>query len=110
MIIITEDGTEIGTGEIKPFKTCEQLIEIDRSRIVESCKRQLHQRLINARSTKELSTYGIFINGEQIQLSVLRLSSEGEYTYYIVYDSFLPTTKETYAFMNKCLKLHLHRH
>ncbi|KAI9361487.1 hypothetical protein BD770DRAFT_24000 [Pilaira anomala] len=103
IIISTEDGTEIGTGEVKPYNTCDKLIEIDRSRIVESCKRQLHQRLVNARSTKELSTFGIFINGKHMQLSVLSLSPEGEYTYHIVYDGFLPTTKETYAFMDETL-------
>lgn len=63
-------------------------MEVDRSRVAESCKRQLHQRLLNARSEKELKTYGILINGKQIQLSILSLSFEGEYNYHIVYDSF----------------------
>ena len=84
IIIITEDGTEIGTGELKPFNTTDQLVEVDRSRIAESCKRQLHQRLLNARSEKELKTYGILIHGKQIQLSILSLSPEGECNYPIV--------------------------
>lgn len=98
MIITTEDGTEIGTGEIKPFNTTDQLVEVDRSRVAESCKRQLHQRLLNARSEKELKTYGILINGKQIQLSILSLSSEGEYNYHIVYDNFF-----TYYKRNICI-------
>lgn len=102
-IIYTKDGTEVGTGEIKPYQASEALVEIDRCRIAESCKKQLHQRLLAARSKKELYTYGIMINGNQVQLSALQLSDTGEYNYFIIYDNFLPTVKETYAFMEETL-------
>ncbi|KAI7907443.1 uncharacterized protein BX663DRAFT_425468, partial [Cokeromyces recurvatus] len=63
----------------------------------------LHQRLLDTRSKKELYTYGITINGNQIQLSALQLSDTGEYSYYLIYNSFLPTAKETYVFMEETL-------
>lgn len=104
-IIYAQNGTEIGTGEIKPYNASEELVDIDRCRIAESCKKQLHQRLLVARSDKELITYGIMISGKQVQLSILKLTNEGKYNYHIIYDKFLPTTKETYAFMDETLMI-----
>lgn len=76
-IIYTSDGTEVGTGEVKPDHTSDALIDIDRCRIAESCKKQLHQRLISARSSKEQYTYGVMIAGNSIELSTLNLSNTG---------------------------------
>lgn len=81
----TADGMEVGTGEIKPYQATDALVEEDRCRIAESCKKQLHQRLSVARSKKELQTYGIMINGTQVQLSTLQLSETDEHNYFIMY-------------------------
>lgn len=102
-ILHTADGMEIGTGEIKPYQATDALVEEDRCRIAESCKKQLHQRLLVARSKNELQTYGIMVNGTKVQLSTLQLSETGEYNYYIIYDAILPTTRDTYAFMEETL-------
>lgn len=45
------------------------------------------------------------INNNKIQLSALQLSDAGEYTYYIICDSLLPTAGETYAFMEEELTI-----
>ncbi|KAI9250404.1 hypothetical protein EDC94DRAFT_663679 [Helicostylum pulchrum] len=57
MVTSTAEGIEIGTGEI--FLSGYATID-DRSRIVESLKKQLHRRLCSARNAKELQT---FMNG-----------------------------------------------
>jgi hypothetical protein len=52
--IYTQDGTEVAIGEIKLYQAAEALVEIKRCRIAESCKKQLPQRLLAARSKKDL--------------------------------------------------------
>lgn len=103
MIMYTQDGIEVGTGEIKPYQATDALAEEDRCRIAESCKKQLHQRLLVVTSKKELYTYGIMTNGNKVQLSALNLTDQGEYIYHILYDSLLPTARDTYAFMEEAL-------
>lgn len=39
------DDVEVGCGEIKPFNSDNQLNELDKYRISELCKRQLHGRM-----------------------------------------------------------------
>ncbi|CAO3644240.1 unnamed protein product [Mucor hiemalis] len=80
-------GTEVGTGEVKPGQTPEKLSEIDRCRIAESCKRQLHQRLFSARSTKGLQTYGTMIRGNVIKCTALQLWDTGDYKHLRFYGS-----------------------
>jgi hypothetical protein len=38
-ILTTSDGTEVGTGEIKPWNASDESVEVDRSRIAESLKK-----------------------------------------------------------------------
>ncbi|KAG1237206.1 hypothetical protein G6F68_000879 [Rhizopus microsporus] len=45
IIIICCKGIEVGYGKVKPPKKSKELIDIDRARIAEICKRQLHLHL-----------------------------------------------------------------
>lgn len=73
MVTSTAEGIEIGTGEI--FLSGYATID-DRSRIVESLKKQLHRRLCSARNAKELQTFSIIIPGNIIKLTTLSLSQK----------------------------------
>ena len=61
--MICYKGIEVGCGEVKPPKKSKELIDIDRARIAEICKRQLHLRLQISSSTKEHCTFGILVGG-----------------------------------------------
>ncbi|KAL0077462.1 hypothetical protein J3Q64DRAFT_1702855 [Phycomyces blakesleeanus] len=63
IIIICYERVEVGCGEVKPPKKSRDLIDIDRARIAEICKRQLHLRLQTSSSTKEHCTFGILVGG-----------------------------------------------
>lgn len=63
IIMICYEGIEVGCGEVKPPKKSKELIDIDRARIAEICKRQLHLRLQISSSTKEHCAFGIFVGG-----------------------------------------------
>lgn len=64
-IIISYDGVEIGTIEIKPINASNGLVNIDFCRIGELCKWQWHLRMKAAKSTKEFKTFGILVNGKR---------------------------------------------
>ncbi|CAO3656087.1 unnamed protein product [Mucor hiemalis] len=65
-LIITHNGVEVGTIEIKPLHSCKELVDVDVCRVAEICKRQLHLRMRVARSTKEFATFGIIVAGEHV--------------------------------------------
>lgn len=54
---------EVGTCEVKPPGSSETEIENDICRIGESTKRQLHRRIMRAKSEDEIITFGIMFNG-----------------------------------------------
>lgn len=64
VIIICCSGIEVGCGEVKPPGKGNGLINKDRARIAEICKRQLHLRLKNATFGRELVTFGILLAGK----------------------------------------------
>lgn len=64
IILVCKGGAEVGCGEIKPPGKVKELIDIDRARIAEICKRQLHIRMKEAKSTKEHVTFGIMLAGK----------------------------------------------
>lgn len=66
MLFTTKSGIEVGNGEIKSANTCPKKLDVDRARIAELCKRQLHLRMMAARCDKELKTFGLFIHGESV--------------------------------------------
>ncbi|EPB92768.1 hypothetical protein HMPREF1544_00497, partial [Mucor circinelloides 1006PhL] len=43
-LIITHNGIEVGTIEIKPLDTRKELVDADKCSVAEICKRQLHLR------------------------------------------------------------------
>ncbi|KAL9536643.1 hypothetical protein MBANPS3_012489 [Mucor bainieri] len=105
MIFTNNEGLEIGTGEVKPPNTAIELIDIDRSRIAESLKKQLHRRLYTARSPKELCTFGILVYGNKLELTMMNLTASGSYDYRKVHDANLSTTFDDYAFINETLEI-----
>ncbi|KAG1056594.1 hypothetical protein G6F43_001539 [Rhizopus delemar] len=80
LIVICAKGVEVGCGELKPFGKAKELIEIDRPRIGEVCKRQLHVRMWKSKSMKEHVTLGILLAGYQLELIKLKFNN-GEYEY-----------------------------
>lgn len=63
LTLITSKGYEVGCGEIKPFGKVRELVEMDRARIAEICKRQLHKRMKVSVSLDEHTTFGILLAG-----------------------------------------------
>ena len=62
-LITTNKGVEVGTVEIKPLNTSKELIEIDTCKIAEICKRQIHIRMKEATTEKELASFGVIVSG-----------------------------------------------
>lgn len=63
IIMICYEGIEVVCGEVNPPKKSKELIDIDRARIAEICKRQLHLRFQISSSTKEHCAFGILVGG-----------------------------------------------
>lgn len=64
LIVISAKGVEVGWGELKPFGKAKELIEIDKARMGEVCKQQLHIRMQKSKSMKEHATFGILLVGK----------------------------------------------
>lgn len=125
-MLFTLQGIEVGYGEIKPPDTNCALLDEDRARISELCKRQLHTRIKQAKSEKEFVTYGILIAGKDILFHLPCLSlrfeydhyyigshiemtcmffNKGRYTYSLLKTLTLPTMKSTYGFMEEIMEV-----
>ncbi|KAG1039035.1 hypothetical protein G6F43_012592 [Rhizopus delemar] len=78
-IIISHNGIEVGTIEIKPLSTCKRLVKVDFCRIGELCKRQLHIQMKVAKSTKEFRTFGLLVDGYKMSFATEELDENGEY-------------------------------
>lgn len=68
IILVCKRGVEVGCGEIKPPGKVKELIDIDRARIAEICKRQLHVRMKAAKNKKEHVTFGLMLAGKAIDM------------------------------------------
>lgn len=90
-------GQEIGCGEIKTKGTSLSLLEEDRARIAEIMKRQLHVRIMKAKSEKEFITFGIFIYDIRMDVYVMRFSKKSGYQLYLLQTITLPTTPTSYS-------------
>ncbi|RCH99572.1 hypothetical protein CU097_015242 [Rhizopus azygosporus] len=107
-LIITYNGIEVGTIEIKPLDTCKELVDIDVCRVAEICKRMLHLRMKVAKTTKEFATFGIIIAGKRIFFNSLRLDTvDGTYKYFqhgeVSLPSFESTTTDMEVFLESML-------
>lgn len=80
IILVCKRGVEVGCGEIKPPGKVKELIDIDRARIAEICKRQLHVRMKAAKNKKEHVTFGLMLAGNMFELRRLQYV-EGKYDY-----------------------------
>lgn len=78
VIIICYEGVELGCGKVKPPKKCKELVDTDRARIAEICKRQLHLCLTSSKSPKEHCTFGVFVGGLVLELTKLEFDN-GDY-------------------------------
>ncbi|KAG1140717.1 hypothetical protein G6F37_006898 [Rhizopus arrhizus] len=94
IIMICYKGIEVGCGEVKPPKKSKELIDIDRARIAEVCKRQLHLRLQISSSIKEHCTFGALIGGMVLELTKLQFDN-GEYNYSILKTIEMPGQNKT---------------
>lgn len=101
--ICSFDGFEVGCGEIKPPNTNSHNVEEDRCRVPEHLKKQLHKRLQVASEEKELVTFGIFIFGEELDLSMMEFK-EGKYEHSIIKQLKLPTMHATFEHMDESLE------
>lgn len=61
-IIVDQYGMEVGTCEVKPPGASLANVENDICRIAESTKRQFHRRIMQAKSEREIMTFGITFN------------------------------------------------
>ncbi|KAG1054172.1 hypothetical protein G6F43_003799 [Rhizopus delemar] len=97
IIIICYKGIEVGCGEFKPPKKSKELIDIDRARIVEICKRQLHLRLQISSSTKEHCTFGILVGGMVLEFTKLQFDN-GQYNYSILKTVEIPERSKAFGY------------
>ncbi|CAO3653305.1 unnamed protein product [Cunninghamella echinulata] len=97
---------EVGNGEIKPPKTRQDQITMDRIRIIETAKRQLHLRLLHALTEKELFTFGMMVAGYKIELYAVFFKN-GFYGYKKIEEFTLPTHFNTYSLMDEALEFML---
>lgn len=67
-------------------------VEEDGIRILESLKKLLNMRVKYARSTRELQTFEIMINGDKVQLSRMELTEDGRYVSSMLPNVVLGTT------------------
>ncbi|KAF7720683.1 hypothetical protein EC973_006536 [Apophysomyces ossiformis] len=104
MLFTSQDGIEIANGEVKPPETNGALLDVDRARIAELCKRQLHMRIKESKSEKEFVTYGILIAGQHIEVTCMTFQNRN-YKYGILKTLTLPTTKTTYTHMEESLEI-----
>ncbi|KAI8079462.1 hypothetical protein BDF21DRAFT_399529 [Thamnidium elegans] len=65
LAVICTKGVEVGCGELKLLGKAKKLIEIDKARIGEVRKRQLHIKMLDRKSMKEHVTFGIFLAVKQ---------------------------------------------
>ncbi|KAG1321650.1 hypothetical protein G6F62_010702 [Rhizopus arrhizus] len=104
VVIICCSGIEVGCGEVKPPGKGNGLINKDRARIAEICKRQLHLRLKNATFGRELVTFGILLAGITLELTVLKFEN-GSYRYSILKTIELPKRKNVYDNIETCFEV-----
>lgn len=62
---------EIGNVEIEPKKAAKCLVDIDRTKMLEVAKRQLHLRPKTAKSPEELYTFAMLVHGNKFELYVV---------------------------------------
>lgn len=63
-------GLEIGALEVKPFNTAAVDIDNDIVRLGEITKKMLHRRVMNAKSSRELMTFGVMVHGSIVEFYI----------------------------------------
>lgn len=80
---------------VKPMTASNAAAEEDSIRVLESLKKLLNMRVKYARSTRELQTFEIMINGDKVQLSRMELTEDGRYVSSMLPNVVLGTTTQT---------------
>ncbi|KAI8067272.1 hypothetical protein BDF21DRAFT_477379, partial [Thamnidium elegans] len=93
---------EIGNGEVKPANSPKASIDLARTRILETCKRQLHLRLKNAKSLREAVTFGVLIYGLSYEIYMVTFN-DGYYPYMRISVGLMSTSHATYKCTEKML-------
>ncbi|KAI7900392.1 uncharacterized protein BX663DRAFT_439542 [Cokeromyces recurvatus] len=93
---------EIGNGEVKPPNTSKASIDLARTRVLETCKRQLHLRLRNANSLREAVTFGVLIYGLSYEIYMVTFN-DGYYPYARISVGLMSTSYTTYKCTEKML-------
>ncbi|KAI8048482.1 hypothetical protein BDF21DRAFT_469106 [Thamnidium elegans] len=101
--LIMNGETELVAVEVKPFNGSPSLVEADEIRVAELTKKLLHRRMAKAKSTKEFSSFGIAIAGDNINLYKHDFEN-GKYTYQKVGNVKLPTMAHTFTHMTLTLE------
>ncbi|CAO3606959.1 unnamed protein product [Cunninghamella blakesleeana] len=96
---------EIGCGEIKLPGTYISLAEEVRARIAEVLKRQLHRRIIS-KEKKEFATFGMMINGYDIELYIMIFDENQNlpYKFYQVDNIKLPISYQFYTNLEQTIE------
>lgn len=63
-MVFSTKSFEIGNRKVKPANTLKASIDLARTRALETCKRQLHLRLKNVNSLREVVTFGLLLYGK----------------------------------------------
>jgi hypothetical protein len=95
----------LGCGEVKFNCADERLNEEDRTRLGESLKKQLHYRIKQAKSTKELYVFGIFVVDDIIELYCSSFSKEKGYSFVLLKEIVLPTLMTSYTSLEESLEI-----
>ncbi|KAG0754843.1 hypothetical protein G6F29_012264 [Rhizopus arrhizus] len=103
--LIHTSHQEVGCGEIKVNEASKKLQEEDRARLGERLKRQLHSRILQAKSTREFFVFGVFISGPKMELYRSSFSKENGYDFVLLSNITLPTTDTTYTSLEESLEV-----
>lgn len=83
----------------------EELQEEDRARLGERLKKQLHHRIIKAKSEAEFVTFGIFISDSNVEVYRCSFTTENGYVLVLLSQLTLPTLGSTYNALEESLEL-----
>ncbi|KAI8059806.1 hypothetical protein BDF21DRAFT_142250 [Thamnidium elegans] len=103
--LIYSNHQELGCGEIKVNGVGERLQEEGRARLGERLKKQLHRRIKEAKSRRELYVFGVFITDNIMELYRSSFSKENGYDLVLLSKIMLPTLGSTYTSIEESLEV-----
>lgn len=64
LVILCDEGSEVGCGEIKSHNKSQELVDTDKARVGEICKRQIHLQMLENKGREEHVSFGIVLAGK----------------------------------------------